>query len=133
MSTVRDSVIAFLRETGMTVMFGNPGSTELPLYREWPEDFRYILGLQESAVLSMADGYAQATGNAAIVNLHSAAGLGHAMGSLVSAYKNQTPMVVTAGQQARSLLLAARSLLLAAELRASRGRLRWHVTQCRLE
>ncbi|WP_375206205.1 benzoylformate decarboxylase [Hyphococcus sp.] len=106
MSTVRDSVIAFLRETGMTVMFGNPGSTELPLYREWPEDFRYILGLQESAVLSMADGYAQATGNAAIVNLHSAAGLGHAMGSLVSAYKNQTPMVVTAGQQARSLLLA---------------------------
>ncbi len=106
MTTVRDSVIAFLRDTGMKVMFGNPGSTELPLYRDWPEDFRYVLGLQEAAVLSMADGYAQAAGNAAIVNLHSAAGLGHAMGSLVSAYKNQTPLVVTAGQQARSLLLA---------------------------
>ena len=106
MATVRDSVIEFLREKGMTVMFGNPGSTELPLYRDWPEDFRYILGLQESVVLSMADGYAQASGKAAIVNLHSAAGLGHAMGSLVSAFKNQTPLIVTAGQQARSLLLA---------------------------
>ncbi len=106
MTTVRDSVIDFLRQTGMTVMFGNPGSTELPLYRDWPEDFRYILGLQESAVLSMADGYAQAAGKAAIVNLHSAAGLGHAMGSLVSAFKNQTPLIVTAGQQARSLLLS---------------------------
>ena len=106
MTNVRDSVIDFLRRTGMTVMFGNPGSTELPLYRDWPEDFRYVLGLQESAVLSMADGYAQATGNAAIVNLHSAAGLGHAMGALVTAYKNQTPLIVTAGQQARSLLLA---------------------------
>jgi benzoylformate decarboxylase len=106
MATVRDSVIDFMRRTGMTVMFGNPGSTELPLYRDWPEDFRYILGLQESAVVSMADGYAQATGNASIVNLHSAAGLGHAMGSLVTAYKNQTPMIVTAGQQARGLLLS---------------------------
>ena len=106
MITVRDSVIDFMRRTGMTVMFGNPGSTELPLYRDWPQDFRYILGLQESAVVSMADGYAQATGNASIVNLHSAAGLGHAMGSLVTAYKNQTPMIVTAGQQARGLLLA---------------------------
>lgn len=106
MPNVRDSVIDFLRQTGMTVMFGNPGSTELPLYRNWPEDFRYVLGLQESAVLSMADGYAQASGKAAIVNLHSAAGLGHAMGSLVTAYKNQTPLIVTAGQQARSLLLA---------------------------
>ncbi|PQA86941.1 benzoylformate decarboxylase [Hyphococcus luteus] len=106
MTNVRDSVIDFLRQTGMTVMFGNPGSTELPLYRDWPEDFRYVLGLQESAVLSIADGYAQGTGKAAIVNLHSAAGLGHAMGSLVTAYKNQTPLIVTAGQQARSLLLA---------------------------
>lgn len=105
MASVRDSIIDFMRRTGMTVMFGNPGSTELPLYRDWPADFQYILGLQESAVLSMADGYAQASGRAAIVNLHSAAGLGHAMGSLVTAYKNQTPLVITAGQQARSLLL----------------------------
>ncbi|MEZ5893347.1 MAG: benzoylformate decarboxylase [Parvularculaceae bacterium] len=106
MTIVRDSIYAFMRETGMTTVFGNPGSTELPFYRDWPDEFRYVLGLQESAVLSMADGFAQATGKAALVNLHSAAGLGHALGSLVTAYKNQTPLVVTAGQQSRRLLLA---------------------------
>jgi benzoylformate decarboxylase len=88
----------------MRTIFGNPGSTELPMFRDFPEDFRYILGLQESIVLGMADGYAQATRNAALVNLHSAAGVGHALGNLFTAYKNQTPLVVTAGQQARSIL-----------------------------
>lgn len=62
----------------MTTVFGNPGSTELNFLTNWPEDFRYILGLQEASALAMADGYAQATGNAAYVNLHSAAGLGNA-------------------------------------------------------
>ena len=88
----------------MTTVFGNPGSTELPLYRNWPNDFRYILGLQESTVVAMADGYAQATRNAAFVNLHSAAGVGHALGSIFTAYRNRTPLVVTAGQQQRSML-----------------------------
>lgn len=74
------------------------------MYRSFPEDFRYVLGLQEAVVVGMADGYAQATGNAAFVNLHSAAGLGHALGNLFTAYRNQTPMVVTAGQQARAIL-----------------------------
>ncbi|MFM7028387.1 MAG: benzoylformate decarboxylase [Chakrabartia sp.] len=103
-TTVRDATLALLRETGMTTIFGNPGSTELPMFRDFPSDFRYILGLQESVVLGMADGYAQATRNAALVNLHSSAGVGHALGNLFTAYRNQTPLVVTAGQQARSIL-----------------------------
>jgi benzoylformate decarboxylase len=93
-----------LRQFGMTTIFGNPGSTELPMFREFPEDFRYVLGLQESVALGMADGFAQATRNAAFVNLHSSAGVGHALGNLFTAYRNQTPLVVTAGQQARSIL-----------------------------
>src|SRR5215510_1093423 len=104
MPTVREAVVCLLRELGMTTIFGNPGSTELPLFREFPDDFRYVLGLQESVVVGMADGYAQATRNAAIVNLHSAAGVGHAMGNIFTAYRNRMPMVITAGQQARSIL-----------------------------
>ena len=104
MPTVREAVVSLLRELGMTTIFGNPGSTELPLFRDFPDDFRYVLGLQESVVVGMADGYAQATGNAAIVNLHSAAGVGHAMGNIFTAYRNRTPLVITAGQQARSIL-----------------------------
>jgi len=102
--TVRDAVFDILNALGMTTIFGNPGSTELPMFRDLPARFRYILGLQESVVLGMADGYAQATGRAALVNLHSSAGLGHAMGNLFTAYRNNTPLVVTAGQQARSIL-----------------------------
>jgi benzoylformate decarboxylase len=103
-TTVRDAVLQLLRSFGTTTIFGNPGSTELPLYRAFPNDFRYILGLQEAAVVGMADGYAQATRNAAVVNLHSAAGVGHAMAAVFTAFRNRTPMVITAGQQARSIL-----------------------------
>jgi benzoylformate decarboxylase len=101
---VRDAVYRLLRAFGMTTVFGNPGSTELPLFMNFPDDFRYVLGLQECVVVGMADGYAQATHNAAFINLHSAAGVGHAMGNIFTAYKNQTPLVITAGQQARSIL-----------------------------
>jgi benzoylformate decarboxylase len=104
MPTVREAVVCLLRELGMTTIFGNPGSTELPLFRDFPDDFRYVLGLQESVVVGMADGYAQATGNAALVNVHSAVGVGHAMGNIFTAYRNRTPLVITAGQQARSIL-----------------------------
>jgi benzoylformate decarboxylase len=97
-------VIGLLRAFRMTTIFGNPGSTELPMFRDFPEDFRYVLGLQESIVLGMADGFAQAARNAALVNLHSAVGTGHAAGNLFTAFRNQTPLVVTAGQQARSIL-----------------------------
>jgi len=102
--TVREATFALLRSFGMTSIFGNPGSTELLLFRDMPPDFRYVLGLQESVVLAMADGYAQATHRAAAVSLHSAGGVGHAMGSLVTAFKNRTPLVILSGQQARSLL-----------------------------
>ena len=102
--TVRSATIDLLRRLGMTSVFANPGSTELPLFRGFPADFRYVLGLQEAVVVGMADGYAQATRNAAFVNLHSAAGVGNAMGNIFTAYKNRTPIVITAGQQARSIL-----------------------------
>ncbi|MBB5417937.1 benzoylformate decarboxylase [Paraburkholderia atlantica] len=102
--SVRDAVIDFARRVGMTSIFANPGSTELPMFRDFPADFRYVLGLQEAVVVGMADGYAQATGNAALVNLHSAAGVGNAMGNIFTAFRNRTPLVVTAGQQARSIL-----------------------------
>jgi benzoylformate decarboxylase len=102
--TVRDQVFDLFRAFGLTTIFGNPGSTELPMYRDFPEDFRYVLALQEIVAVGMADGYAQARRNAGLVNLHSATGLGHAMGAVFTAFKNQTPLVITAGQQARSIL-----------------------------
>lgn len=103
--TVRDATIDLLRSLEITTLFGNPGSTELPLFKHWPSDFRYILGLQEASVVAMADGYAQATHNAAFVNLHSAVGVGHALGSIFTAFRNQVPLLITAGQQARAMLL----------------------------
>src|SRR4029450_13965078 len=99
--TVRAVVLNLLRAFGITTIFGNPGSTELPLFRDFPKDFLSLLGLQEAVVVGMADGYAQATRNAAFVNLHSAVGVGHAMGNIFTAYRNRTPMVISAGQQAR--------------------------------
>ncbi|WP_028998972.1 benzoylformate decarboxylase [Azohydromonas australica] len=102
--TVRDAVYDLMRRFGMTSVFANPGSTELPMFRDFPSDFRYVLGLQEAVVVGMADGYAQATRNAAFVNLHSAAGVGNAMGNIFTAHKNRTPMVIVSGQQARSIL-----------------------------
>jgi benzoylformate decarboxylase len=102
--TVREAVFSLLRGFGLTTVFGNPGSTELPMFRDFPDDFRYVLGLQESLVVSMADGYAQGRRDAALVNLHSAVGVGHALGGIFTAFRNQTPLVITAGQQARSIL-----------------------------
>src|ERR687884_198062 len=101
MGTVREVTLDLLRELGTTTIFGNPGSTELPFLRDFPDDFTYVLGLQEATVLGMAHGYAQGTGQAALVNLHTAPGLGNAMGAMVTAWHNRTPLVVTAGQQDR--------------------------------
>ena len=101
--TVRDAFYQLMRDAGCRVMFGNPGSTELPMFRGFPGDMHYVLGLQEACVVGMADGYAQASGNAAFVNLHSAAGVGNAMGAIYTAFKNQTPLVIVAGQQYRAL------------------------------
>ncbi|MEW2512415.1 benzoylformate decarboxylase [Streptomyces sp. NPDC046870] len=109
--TVRQAVFDLLRGHGVDTVFGNPGSTELPMFRDFPADFRYVLGLQESVVVAMADGHAQATRKLAVVNLHSAAGVGHAMGSLYTAAKTRAPLVVIAGQQSRSLLAGEPYLL----------------------
>ncbi len=104
MSTVREATFELLRARGMTTLFGNPGSTELPMLGEFPADFRYILGLQESVAVGIADGYAQASGHPALVNLHTAPGLGNGMGAIFNAQANKSPLVVTAGQQYRSLM-----------------------------
>ena len=102
--TVKDATLDLLRAFGIKKVFGNPGSTELPFLTDWPDDIDYVLGLQEASVVGMADGYAQANRNAGFVNLHSAAGLGNALGNIFTAHRNQTPLVITAGQQARSIL-----------------------------
>lgn len=102
--TVKQATLDLLRSFGIAKVFGNPGSTELPFLSDWPDDIDYVLGLQEASVIGMADGYAQATRNAGFVNLHSAAGVGNALGNIYTAHRNQTPLVITAGQQARSIL-----------------------------
>src|SRR6059058_954698 len=78
--TIRAETMEILRKNNLTTVFGNPGSNELPFLQDFPEDFQYILGLHEGAVISMADGFAQASGNPAFVNLHAASGSGNAMG-----------------------------------------------------
>jgi benzoylformate decarboxylase len=102
--SVKQATLDLLRGFGIQKVFGNPGSTELPFLSDWPDDIDYVLGLQEASVIGMADGYAQATRNAGFVNLHSAAGVGNALGNIYTAHRNQTPLVITAGQQARSIL-----------------------------
>ena len=104
MSSVREASLDVFRAHGMTTMFGNPGSTELPMLQDYPDDFRYVLGLQEAVVVGMADGYAQARGGPALVNLHTAPGVGNAMGAIFNAQANHTPLVITAGQQTRALM-----------------------------
>src|SRR3954466_5728641 len=102
--TVKQATLDLLRSFGIRRVFGNPGSTELPFLSDWPDDIDYVLALQEASAVGMADGYAQATRNAGFVNLHSAAGVGNALGNIYTAHRNQTPLVITAGQQARSIL-----------------------------
>jgi benzoylformate decarboxylase len=104
MTTVRKATFEFLRAQGMTTVFGNPGSTELPMLADFPADFTYVLGLQESVAVGMADGYALASGRPTLVNLHTAPGVGNAMGAIFNAQANRSPLVITAGQQARSLM-----------------------------
>jgi benzoylformate decarboxylase len=104
MTSVREATFEFLRRQGMTTVFGNPGSTELPFLESFPDDFRYVLGLHEGVAVGVADGYAQASGRPALVNLHTAPGVGNAMGAMFNAQANKAPLVITAGQQARSLM-----------------------------
>ena len=94
------ALLELLKQEGVEIIFGNPGTTELPLMDALAVDneLRYVLGLQEATVIGMADGYAQASGKLAVVNLHLTPGLGNAMGMLYDAQKAGSPILVTAGQ-----------------------------------
>src|SRR5581483_8105120 len=104
MASVREVTFELFRAHGMTTIFGNPGSTELPMLADFPADFRYVLGLQEAVAVGMADGFAQASGRVAHVNLHTAPGVGNGIGAIFNARANRAPLLVTAGQQVRSLI-----------------------------
>lgn len=101
MTSVRERIFQVLRSHGLSVIFGNPGSTELPFLQDFHGDYSYILGLQEASVVAMAVGYSFISDNAAVVNLHTAAGVGNAMGAIVTAWHAQAPVIITAGQQDR--------------------------------
>jgi benzoylformate decarboxylase len=103
--TVHDATYNLLRKLGLTTIFGNPGSTEQPFLKNFPKDFQYVLGLQEASVVAMADGFAQATRKPVLVNLHTAAGTGNGMCNIMTAYQNKTPLIITAGQQTREMIL----------------------------
>ncbi len=96
---IREATFEWMAQRGIRYLFGNPGSTELPFLVDLPQGVRYVLALQESIAVAMADGYAQASGKPAMVNLHVAPGLGNAMGVLFTALKNRSPLLVTCGQQ----------------------------------
>ncbi|WJS00966.1 benzoylformate decarboxylase [Roseibium aggregatum] len=105
MPTVKDVTFDLLRKLGLTTIVGNPGSTEETFLKNFPDDFRYVLSLQEASVVGIADGLAQGLRKPVIVNVHTGAGLGNAMGCILTAYQNKTPLILTAGQQTRDMLL----------------------------
>jgi benzoylformate decarboxylase len=106
MVTIRQATYDLMRAIGLTTMFGNPGSTEMTMLNGFPHDFTYYLGLQEAAVVCMADGWAQTTRRTAIVNVHTGPGLGNALGSVLTAQWSRAPLVITAGQQVRAMVTA---------------------------
>src|SRR5690242_8115262 len=102
--TVRDAVFDVMRRFGMTTIFGNPGSTEIPFLTGLPADIHFVLGLHEGAVVGIATGYALARGEPAFVNLHTAAGLGNAVNAIANARDSRAALVVVVGQQDRRQL-----------------------------
>ncbi|WP_053617349.1 thiamine pyrophosphate-dependent enzyme [Nocardiopsis sp. NRRL B-16309] len=99
--TVRDHTLRLLRELGLTTVFANPGSTEVPFLVDLPDDIDFVLGLHEGSVVGMATGWALARERPALVQLHTTAGLGNAVGALATARVNRAPLVVLVGQQDR--------------------------------
>lgn len=99
--TGRSAFLSLLKDEGITHLFGNPGTTELPIMHALTEhpDLKFVLALQESLVVAMADGYSRASGELVACNVHVAPGLGNALGSLFNAKFTGTPMILTAGQQ----------------------------------
>jgi benzoylformate decarboxylase len=99
--SVRDAAFDVMRRFGMTTIFGNPGSTEIPFLTGLPPDIHFVLGLHEGSVVGIATGYAIASGEPALVNLHTAAGLGNAINAIANARDMRAPLVVLVGQQDR--------------------------------
>ena len=99
--TVRDAAFEVMRRHGLTTIFGNPGSTEIPFLTDLPGDLGFVLGLHEGSVVGMATGYALARGEPAFVNLHTAAGLGNAINAIANARDCRAPLVIVVGQQDR--------------------------------
>jgi benzoylformate decarboxylase len=99
--TGRSAFLALLKDEGITHLFGNPGTTELPIMHALKDhpDLTYVMAMQESLVVAIADGYSRASGRLVACNVHVAPGLGNAMGSLFNASFTGTPMILTAGQQ----------------------------------
>jgi len=124
-ASVREEAYELLRAHGLVTVFGNPGSTELPFLAALPDDFRYVLGLQEAAVVAMAAGFARARGGPALVNLHTAPGVGHALGALFNARQDHDPLVVVAGQQARAHITVEATLTNRDVVRLAEPHLKW--------
>src|SRR5689334_4392330 len=99
--TVRDATFEVLRRRGLTTLFANPGSTEVPLLTDLPADLSFVLALHESSVVGMATGWAIGRGEPALAILHTTAGLGNAVGALATARVNRAALVVLVGQQDR--------------------------------
>jgi benzoylformate decarboxylase len=103
----KQAFVELLKQEGVELLFGNPGTTELPLMDALAgqDAIRYILALHEAVAVAMADGYAQASGRLAAVNVHISPGLGNAMGMLYDAYKAGSPLLLTAGQHDQSFAI----------------------------
>ena len=132
--TGRSAFLALLKDEGITHLFGNPGTTELPIMHALKEhpDLTYVLGLQELIVVAMADGYSRASGKLVACNVHVAPGLGNAMGSLFNAKFTGTPMILTAGQQEQGHGLTE-PLLYAPLVPIAEPLVKWAVEVTRLE
>ena len=133
MADVREVVFDLFRRRGMTTVFGNPGSTELPMLADFPDDFRYVLGLQEAVAVGMADGFAQAGGVPGHVNLHTAPGVGNGMGAIFNSQANKAPLLVTAGQQSRSLITLQANLTNRDAIRMPHPLVKWSYEPPRAE
>ncbi len=103
--TIRDATFDVFRRHGLTTLFANPGSTEVPFLTGLPDDLRFVLGLHEGSVIGLATGYAIGRGEPALALLHTTAGLGNAVGAIATARVNRAPLVIVVGQQDRRHLV----------------------------
>src|SRR6201747_3055420 len=132
--TGRSAFLALLKDEGITHLFGNPGTTELPIMHALKDhpDLTYVMAMQESLVVAMADGFSRASGRLVACNVHVAPGLGNAMGSLFNASFTGTPMILTAGQQEQGHGLME-PVLYGPMVRMAEPLVKWAVEVTRLE